>query len=175
MKKCAKVYVFMMIGMLCATASFAQTKKKWITYTTDYYGVSFDLPGTWKIDWDEETKVFTAYSSNEELALVFNAFKDEMVKTEDLFDAAANEISEDLKLKGDPDEYKNLGGLHAWVGIGHGTVNDVYAVIAILAAINPKTDDNLIAYVFADPQAAEESDIDIMVKILESFRVTKKK
>lgn len=164
-------------AVLCAAAGFAQTKKKWTQYTAKYYGVQFDLPSDWKkTDWDDDNKVFTAISPNEELALVFKAFKDETVKAGDLWDAAANEIAgDDFKLEGEVEEYKNLGGLHAWVGIGHGTANDVYAVIAILAAINPKTDDNLVAYVFADPDVAEESDIETMVSILESFRVLKGK
>lgn len=173
MKKVVRAAGFLALGMLCATAAFAQAKKGWTTYTTKYYGVSFDLPSDWKTDWDEETKVFSALNKDETLALVFHAFKDETVKTDELFNAAAAEISKDLKIEGEPEEYKDLGGLHAWLGIGHGTVNDVYAVISILAAINPQTDDNLIAYAFADPESADEQDMDTMVKILESFRVVK--
>lgn len=170
--------VFFILCVMCATAVFAQSSKKpkWTTYTTDYYGVSFDLPSTWTTDWDKDNKVFTALSPNEELALVFKAFKDETVEAGDLWEDAAKEIAgDDFKLEGDVEEYKNMGGLHAWLGIGHGTVNDVYAVISILAAINPKTDDNLVAYVFADPNVADDSDIETMEKILESFRVAKKK
>lgn len=176
MQRHLRFFVFMILAVLVSTAATAQTKKKWTPYTTKYYGVQFDLPSNWKTDWDDETKVFTALSPNEELALVFKAFKDETVEAGDLWDAAADEIAgDDFKLEGEVEEYKNMGGLHSWVGIGHGTVNDVYAVISILAAINPKTDDNLVAYVFADPEVADETDIETMVDILESFRVWKGK
>lgn len=151
------------VAVLFASAlALSANAKEWETYESEQFDVQFKIPASWSVESDENTLLAAPEAGDVSFAIV--AYQDTEIGTQELFEKFVNNIG--LDAEGEYEEIEDYNGFHAYMG--HGVAEIEGSPMLMIAVALTLDANNLIAYVFCNPEQAESKQ-DVMTEILRSI------
>jgi hypothetical protein len=152
-----------LIGCLFVAGAIAAPERPWKTVAADKFGVEFDIPSAWDIQFSGET--FVASPKRGGLTFLLTGYGSDGLSSGELFAKFSNEI--EMQTEEAPEHLGDLNGFDAWLGGGSATVDG--ADVLVLAVALTGEDRNIVGYFFCERSLVDRYQ-DLMLRMLRRIR-----